>query len=707
MSQPSTLPTNQEADIALACFSRVDQNEHELEVEPWRQIVMRSLAHATQYDTIAIYNNSNHDDSSGGDGGDKLDDSLVLYTLKFLLGALTRFHSKPTADLTDSYSTSFYSADAAARVSPESTLADVLWLFGAMLEPLSADLAKNNYADEYKALGKVVYGLVHGHSSFGNVYKLIPLNLFQKTLSATLLSSSFVQGVNGQNFMKKLRKLNTDMFYRQKKVNLMQEESEGYAKLLSFLVSLPSVDSDFSIKDYSEGCDESAIIENKNCGTPRALEQTALRVKELIGAFDLDPNRVLDLTLDALEAQLHSLVITREKKIGGNREEWDKLVRHDPDHAVAVRLLLEIVKMFPKENVTHLIGFKFSSYVCSSTTFKNKSAPSNGITTGSEKEQKSKKEEAKRTTTGLSAKQTPKSLYLTTAILCSHTLLSLPHLLPHLEATVSTLLKMHVSWAKEYKVLITKMGVISLNSSNKAEVGGRQGAQSPSDIIKQIEASCEGNQMVQLLQTLIEVGLDWEDVTELFPQNSNTTCERDEKGQCKDDAGVIAACLIHPPLGQSLCRYILTLVEELYDARIKDVGMELCNPPILNTTKQNLDVGFFSLLPYKSKKGPGSLTSSSTLLQLSQVLAKPLLPVVETGCISSQPVLYCKLCRLVRILLLDQMTTKQNVEESIILKEPIFNLLHKFLIPSLSLFPRNPSISAELWSVLSLLPNPL
>ena len=52
-------------------------------------------------------------------------------------------------------------------------------------------------------------------------------------------SAGLVAQSNPQIFLKKMRKLNTDLFYRQKKVNLLQEESQGYAKLLLFLHQLP------------------------------------------------------------------------------------------------------------------------------------------------------------------------------------------------------------------------------------------------------------------------------------------------------------------------------------------------------------------------------------------------------------------------------------------------------------------------------------
>ena len=67
-----------------------------------------------------------------------------------------------------------------------------------------------------------------------------------------------------KDLMKKLRMLNTKN-YRQHKFNLLQEESEGYAKVLEGLVK----------QDYSQ-------------------------LKTIMGTFHVDPNRILDLALDVL-----------------------------------------------------------------------------------------------------------------------------------------------------------------------------------------------------------------------------------------------------------------------------------------------------------------------------------------------------------------------------------------------------------------------
>ena len=73
---------------------------------------------------------------------------------------------------------------------------------------------------------------------------------------------------------------NTAIYYRQSKYQLYREESEGYAKLLTVL------------NNGGEG----ALSDD----TAAAVLSTVLA---LIGFFDLDPNRVLDLVIDAFERE--------------------------------------------------------------------------------------------------------------------------------------------------------------------------------------------------------------------------------------------------------------------------------------------------------------------------------------------------------------------------------------------------------------------
>ncbi|KOS20366.1 THO complex subunit 2 [Escovopsis weberi] len=74
----------------------------------------------------------------------------------------------------------------------------------------------------------------------------------------------------------------TNLLYRQANYNLLREETEGYSKLVTELFTTSSVVTP----------------------SPELAEQTFERVKALIGTFDLDVGRVLDVTLDVAAAVL-------------------------------------------------------------------------------------------------------------------------------------------------------------------------------------------------------------------------------------------------------------------------------------------------------------------------------------------------------------------------------------------------------------------
>ncbi|XP_037078620.1 LOW QUALITY PROTEIN: THO complex subunit 2-like [Pollicipes pollicipes] len=82
---------------------------------------------------------------------------------------------------------------------------------------------------------------------------------------------------NPKAFNSKFIKLKTKLYYKQRKFNLFREESEGYAKLLVEL--------------------------NQEQPASSSPEQMLEIIKSVIGCFNLDPNRVLDLLLSSLEAR--------------------------------------------------------------------------------------------------------------------------------------------------------------------------------------------------------------------------------------------------------------------------------------------------------------------------------------------------------------------------------------------------------------------
>jgi THO complex subunit 2 len=82
-------------------------------------------------------------------------------------------------------------------------------------------------------------------------------------------------GIVSSMFSKKAVRVTTALVYKQRKHNLLREETEGFSKLIT----------EFFTASYSASPLE-------------AVGRTGERVKSLIGAFELDPGRVLDVLLD-------------------------------------------------------------------------------------------------------------------------------------------------------------------------------------------------------------------------------------------------------------------------------------------------------------------------------------------------------------------------------------------------------------------------
>ena len=98
-------------------------------------------------------------------------------------------------------------------------------------------------------------------------------------LESTLLESL---GLIRSTFVRMGIRQQTNLLYRQSNYNLLREETEGYSKLLTELFT----------------------TSNNEPPTGEVVEETFERVKGMIGAFDLDVGRVLDITLDVFAAVL-------------------------------------------------------------------------------------------------------------------------------------------------------------------------------------------------------------------------------------------------------------------------------------------------------------------------------------------------------------------------------------------------------------------
>ncbi|KAJ1286808.1 hypothetical protein BS78_03G380500 [Paspalum vaginatum] len=115
--------------------------------------------------------------------------------------------------------------------------------------------------------------------------------------------------LKGPELKSKEVRVNTRLLYQQTKFNLLREESEGYAKLVTLLCQVGS----------DVGCQNSCSV-------------TISIIKSLIGHFDLDPNRVFDIVLECFELY--------------------------PDS----NIFHQLIPLFPKSHAAQILGFKFQYY---------------------------------------------------------------------------------------------------------------------------------------------------------------------------------------------------------------------------------------------------------------------------------------------------------------------------------------------------------
>ncbi|XP_059372516.1 THO complex subunit 2-like isoform X2 [Carassius carassius] len=177
-----------------------------------------------------------------------------------------------------------------------------------------------------------------------------------------------------QQFNQKIVKIKTKLFYKQQKFNLLREENEGYAKLITELG-----------QDLSGGLSSHLVLEN---------------IKSLIGCFNLDPNRVLDIILEVYEC----------------RSEHDEF-------------FIPLIKSYMCEHQTlcHMLGFKFKFH-----------QEPNG--------------------------ETPSSLYHIAAALLQHNLIALEDLYVHLLPLDSSIVEEHKREILEAKQIARKLTMVLVPS---------------------------------------------------------------------------------------------------------------------------------------------------------------------------------------------------------------------------------------------------
>lgn len=127
----------------------------------------------------------------------------------------------------------------------------------------------------------VLTEIEHSHPSLKIILQSssIPPLLMRQELESPFLENL---GMIRNTFVRVGIRQQTNLLYRQSNYNLLREETEGYSKLITELFTTSS----------------------NEPPTSDVVEDTFERVKGMIGAFDLDVGRVLDVTLDVFAAVL-------------------------------------------------------------------------------------------------------------------------------------------------------------------------------------------------------------------------------------------------------------------------------------------------------------------------------------------------------------------------------------------------------------------
>lgn len=293
-----------------------------------------------------------------------------------------------------------------AAPSLQSLLVDALWMVGSLVGP------------DNEALIEIIHSLITQVPNRQDFWIELQAHLEPEVLEAVKLLPPGGKEI----LLKKVRKVNTETHYRQQKFNLLQEESEGYAKVISLLISIVQASS-------------------TNTASSHLVSE---RLRDYIGTFELDPNRILDLVLDVLESHIQS-------------------IKYDGTSSIdeASQTLIDVIGQFSLAKVPHLMGFKLHA-----------GAPVEA------------------------------SLYYTCIFLVKKGLMQLRDLRPHLPSS-QDIIKAHQVFCRHERLQIQAMGRIRLNADdgNKEDPKLIEGAKQ----VQESKASLETNPLVGLVKVLLEL----------------------------------------------------------------------------------------------------------------------------------------------------------------------------------------------------------
>lgn len=480
-------------------------------------------------------------------------------------------------------------------------------------------------------------------------------------------------------FERKEVRTKTHLLYRQNKFNLLREQSEGYSKLNSELTSNLGP---------AHSPNTGAPLEPATTIAQRA-ETVWRKVIGLIGYFDLDPNRVLDIILDVFSVHLGThysffvALLSFSPWTGAyvrNSTEAAGLPQQPSFHG---RSLDEILADLEPERqgvngsgenaqvLAQVLGFKFAYYQSKDVS-----------------------------------EVTPKQLYLTAAILIREGFITLEELLPHLDPFDEDMEEVH----KQYKASIKTR--ISGTRTNVLAMAGALESSTPSSSSKpqgsadqpKPDAKPKTSQRAGLLSALLAVGSlrpalamisrhRW--LVEAYPENADLIIRIIKHGITPLYETTVITKEKRPTFAQPRARY--------------GSGGVVAPPPrkpLLNfwapTPPSSSTHDFVFFFPRWVERIP----VCSRFEDLMYVI-EPLMNFVGP-LVSRDPVFLTKFIRLARLHLqstvpLDESgKRKMEVDESDPVCQFWYTMIRKYLLPALCLISGNAVFGVEVWSIVRL-----
>ncbi|CEH18317.1 KEKE-like motif-containing transcription regulator (Rlr1)/suppressor of sin4 [Ceraceosorus bombacis] len=388
---------------------------------------------------------------------------------------------------------------------------DGIWAVDAELDArkdLSASTALWAAADGSKSPAEIV---ARCRASLAQIVKeLIQKQIIPRLTTAERLDLPLLKAVglimDETGFQRKGVRMNTANLYKQQKFNLLREENEGYSGLINELISGmgPSIipikhdavqasnglaDGEAS-KSTSDLPAQYRVVEQESVDARNARARRVMgNISALIGYFDLDPNRVLDVVMDVFSSNvvshwpfflaLLSVSPWAPSHPDAQRANDDDITMQDEESFLGP-IRLDFSQDRGNSTVAQVLGFKYGFYQMPDTR-----------------------------------EDTPDDLYFMTALMIKNSLIRFADLFPHLSPKEEGMKQLHQAYRKTLSApsaSTTKANALTMAAplieDGLHRPGGAGGAET--EQIRQAEATASAkeppNQIGGLLRALLAVG---------------------------------------------------------------------------------------------------------------------------------------------------------------------------------------------------------